>query len=174
MILRASHDNGATWSAPAPFAASKEITLPAGDGSSTVQVKFIDHAGNVSLPASDTINLDTTKPAGTLQINGGADYTNKTAVTLGMTAADGATGSGISQARYSLNGTTWSAWEAYKPTRAFTLPAGAGSKTVYAQLKDKAGNASEPVMDSITLDISRPSDGSCTATPNGDNTLLLA
>ena len=56
-----SNDNF-TYSALEPYATTKTWQLSSGDGTKTVFVKFLDPAGNVSQPASDTIVLDTTPP----------------------------------------------------------------------------------------------------------------
>jgi hypothetical protein len=59
--MRFSND-GTTFGAWVPFAASAPYTLPSGDGSKTVFVQFRNGAGAVSSTASDSITLDTTKP----------------------------------------------------------------------------------------------------------------
>jgi hypothetical protein len=50
--MQVSLDNGATWAAWEPYVTSKTVTLPAGNGIKTVQVKFRDLTGNVSSTAS--------------------------------------------------------------------------------------------------------------------------
>lgn len=60
----------AKWEA---FAASKNITLPSGDGLKTVYVKVRDDVGNESAVGSDTITLDTAVPVVT--ISSGPDKT---------------------------------------------------------------------------------------------------
>ena len=40
--------------------------------------------------------------------------------------------------RFSNNGSTWSAWQAYNPNRSWTLSTGNGTKTVYAQVRNGA------------------------------------
>jgi hypothetical protein len=52
-----------TWTAPEPYAGSKSLVLPSGDGGKTVRVKFYDNAGNVSTVYPAAIILDTTAPA---------------------------------------------------------------------------------------------------------------
>ena len=63
------------------------------------------------------------------------------------------------QMRFSTDGkATWSSWERLRsgsPT--LTLPAGAGSKTVYAQYRDAAGNVLE-LSDAIELIVAPPLD----------------
>lgn len=52
--------------------------------------------------------------------------------------------------------TTWSTWQTYATTKSWTLTAGAGTKTVYVQYRDKAGNVSATVSDAIALDNTLP------------------
>ncbi len=59
--MRFSND-GTTWSALQPYAATAAWTLSAGDGTKTVWVQYADGIGNLSAPASDTIMLDTKAP----------------------------------------------------------------------------------------------------------------
>lgn len=59
--MRFSND-GTTWSALQPYAASAAWTLGDGDGTKTVWVQYADGVGNLSTPASDTIELDTKAP----------------------------------------------------------------------------------------------------------------
>lgn len=60
--MQFSNDNSA-WSAAEPYAVSKSWALPAGEGTKTVYVRYKDAAGNWSSCFSDTILLDTTPPA---------------------------------------------------------------------------------------------------------------
>jgi LPXTG-motif cell wall-anchored protein len=78
-----------------------------------------------------------------LQINNGAATTNSLDVTLNLS------GSNVAQMRFSNDNSTWSSWETYASTKAWTLTPGDGVKTVYAQLKDSTGNISN-VNASIT------------------------
>ncbi|MBI4714850.1 MAG: hypothetical protein HY760_02745 [Nitrospirae bacterium] len=53
--------------------------------------------------------------------------------------------------RFSNDNATWSAWEAYGASKAWTLTSGDGTKTVYVQYRDIAGNASGSFFDTILL-----------------------
>jgi hypothetical protein len=107
----------------------------------------------MSLPASDV-----DAPVGTVSINGGAATTDKAAVTLSVSASD--PGSGLSLVRVSndasvdgsgrLNGADATSYT-YAPSVAWTLTAGLGIRTVYAQWRDAAGNWSTPVSDDIEV-----------------------
>jgi type II secretory pathway pseudopilin PulG len=56
-------DDGVNFGAAVPYSSTTQYTLPTGDGTKYVYVKFIDDAGNVSLAYFDGIVLDTTPPA---------------------------------------------------------------------------------------------------------------
>jgi len=146
--------NGTTWNAWESYAASKSWTLSTGDGTKTAYVQFKDGAGNSSTSQSDTIVLDTAAPSGSITIDAGAQYATMTSVTLTLSATDA--GSGLSQMRFSNDGTNWSAWDTYATTKSWTLTSGDGTKTVNAQLKDRAGNASSSPSDTIILATSGP------------------
>lgn len=99
--------------------------------------------------------LDTTAPTGTIKINNGAAYTTSPEVNLSLSATD--SGSGLSSMRFRNENTqTWSAWEPYATTKQWTLSSADGSKSVYIQYKDKAGNVSTAARDLIKLDTTAP------------------
>ncbi|GIP23435.1 S-layer homology domain-containing protein [Paenibacillus sp. J22TS3] len=114
-----------------------------------------DEAGNAA-----TINffVDTVKPTGTIVINAGEVYTRNSKVTLTLTGNDpGApNASGVKQVRFSADGNSWSTPEPYQSTREYSLTGGDGSKKVYVQFIDAAGNISEAVSDDIILDTTPP------------------
>jgi len=146
-------NNGSSWSAWETYGTSKAWSLTAGDGLKTVYAQYRDNVGKISASCNDTITLDSAPPSGSVLVNGGAAYTNSTAVTLTLSASDG--GSGISEMRFSNNNSTWSAWEAYATTKAWTLTPSDGIKTVYVQFRDTAANASGSYSDTILLDTSQ-------------------
>ncbi|MFQ5399542.1 MAG: hypothetical protein ACE5E7_08080 [Anaerolineae bacterium] len=121
-----------------------------------------DNAGNWS---GDAVHLgpfyiDTTGPTGSLSVDGGATYATSTAVTLNLSASDASPGSGVAQMRVRNFGSSWSAWESYSATKSWTLPSSNGTKTVYVQYKDDAGNLSSTYSDTIVLDTAAPSNPS--------------
>ena len=117
-------------------------------------VAAINNANGSSVGYSDGITLDSGAPSGAIAINNNAQYTNSTTVTLTLSATD--TGSGLSQMKFSSDGTTWSSSESYSTSKSWTLATGDGSKTVYAEFKDVAGNWSSAVSNTITLDTTAP------------------
>ncbi len=94
---------------------------------------------------------DTLSPTGTVNVNGGASSTSAAAVTLSLSATDPAPASGVKEMHFSNDGVTWSAYQPYATSAAWTLTAGDGAKTVYAQFRDADGNQSAVASDTITL-----------------------
>ena len=99
---------------------------------------------------------DVYPPEGSIVINDGDIWTNRSSVTLTLTYYDYF--SGVSQVRYS-NDDIWDdeLWESPSPTRAWTLEIGDGSKTVYYQVMDFVGWISNTYSDSVRLDTTPPS-----------------
>jgi hypothetical protein len=167
--------DGVTWRPWAAYATSASFLLPAGDGDKTVYAEFQDVAGNVSTAVTDGIGLDTALPSGTVTIAGGATYTTTGNVSLGLSASDAL--SGVTDMRFSNDGTTWGPWTAYATSTAWALTAGDGAKTVQAEFRDAAGNVSSPAAsDGITRDGTPPTgslsiDGGSTATNSTGVTL---
>jgi hypothetical protein len=114
-------------------------------------VKYYLH-NEMALPAADAAD-----PVGTITLNGGAASTTSTTVSAAVPATDTG-GSGVSLVRLSNSATvsggvlTTGTTFVYNTPIAWTLPAGDGPKTVYAQWRDSAGNWSTPVSDGITVD----------------------
>jgi chitodextrinase len=98
--------------------------------------------------------IDTEPPTGSVVINSGAVATNSTSVTLTMSATDGQ--GAVSTMRFSNTGTSFSVAEAFSSSKRWTLSSGSGSKTVYAQFADTAGNWSGSFSDAIMLDTVAP------------------
>ncbi|MDO8446881.1 MAG: hypothetical protein Q7T53_12435, partial [Deltaproteobacteria bacterium] len=107
---------------------------------------------------------DTTAPTGSIYINSTAapNNTNSNSVTLYISASDDY--SGVSQMCVS-DSTTCTTWETFTTSKAWTLPAGDGTKTVYVWFKDALGNANAtPYSGTITRDTTPPTDGALSAT----------
>jgi len=111
------------------------------DGTHTVDYSSMDTVGNEESTQSLTIKIDTNPPSGSLSINRGASTSYSLNVVLGPSASDGS-GSGVSQMRFSNSNPDWGEWETYAPEKAWRLTDGNGSKTVYVQFQDTAGNIS--------------------------------
>ena len=84
------------------------------------------------------IQVQTSPPNGSLQIDGGAMTISSNTATLTINASDSL--SGISQIRFSNDG-TWnqSSWQPYTSSVNWQLTSGDGVKTVYCQIIDNAG-----------------------------------
>jgi hypothetical protein len=107
-----------------------------------------------SLPTFST--QDTGMPVGSILIDGGAEVTSVTTVTLTLSAQDaGTTASGVAWMRF-REGTDWTSWEAYQPNRQWILENWKGVRTVEVEFRDRAGNVSEAVADSIQYEPPAP------------------
>jgi hypothetical protein len=122
----------------------------------TLEYWSLDNVGNEELPHKILagMKLDKTPPTGSLLINGNATYVNSTSATLTISAND--TVSGLAKMRFGNDSITWTTWETYNVSRAWTLTSGDGAKTVYCQFMDNAGLASSVCTDSIVLDTAGP------------------
>jgi hypothetical protein len=127
-------------------------------GSHTFWVRAINTAGKPDpYPASRTWFVDTVVPKGTVAINGKDVSTKSQTVRLYLSASDPSsttsgpsTASGVASMRFrNENTTTWSDWFDYSGMLEWQLSNGAGTKTVYAQYKDRAGNVSATAYDKI-------------------------
>ena len=97
-----------------------------------------------------TVYSDRTAPTGSVSINNGATSTATTSVTLTLSAADGETG--ILDMRVATDGVVDSeGWEPYATSKNVTLSDAPGTKTVAVQFRNRAGQAADPVTDTIEL-----------------------
>ncbi|HUW63072.1 MAG TPA: immunoglobulin-like domain-containing protein [Candidatus Bathyarchaeia archaeon] len=148
-----SNDN-ITWAGPVAYTGPTTLpwTLAAPDGLKTVYVKFKDDLGNETLETDD-ITLDRAHPTGKMSINGGEEFTNTLSVNVLVTTTD----ADVEEVQYNTDG-TWLGWQTYDGLADLvSVPAGDGLKTVYAQLRDSAGNISDAeISDTITLDQTPP------------------
>jgi parallel beta-helix repeat protein len=127
------------------------------DSTVTGSVTSANFGGNQGGGLCDkALKLDTEPPTGSLTINDGAATTISPTVTLRITANDPL--SGVAEMRFSNDGRTWSDWESFSSTRSdWDLARYGGSvnqmglKTVYAQLRDRAGNVSQTFSATIRL-----------------------
>lgn len=167
-------NDGAAWSAWEAIVTSKSWSLPTGDGAKTVYVRYRDNAGNVSTSVSDSATLDTVAPViGAWNLIGGS-YVDSTGtvrtdlasasatITISATSAP-SDNNGAVYRRFSSNNAAWSDWQLYSASTAAwdltsTLVGGSttqGSRSVYIQVKDQAGNQ-VATSDSIIYDTTPP------------------
>jgi hypothetical protein len=137
--------------------ASTASWVIAGTATNTVRVWFKDGAGNVSAsPASDTIDLDTVPPSGTI--------TASPSPTTGLVTIYCNTTDLLGTMRFSNNNSSWSPWEPFatsKPSWSLTSTTYGGSntngtRTIYAQYKDTANNISTTATFNLILDNTAP------------------
>lgn len=105
------------------------------------------------------LTLDTLAPAGlTVKVNGDAQYTTSTAVTLTIGVTDSAT-TGYQMKIWGINEVAdeaSAAWETFATSKSVTLTSGDGLKTVYVKVRDDVGNETAAASDTITLDTAIP------------------
>lgn len=149
VAVQFSNDN-LTWSTEQAYSPSMSYTLPIGDGSKTIYVRFIDRAGNIGT-AQASIVLDTVAPTGQLIINNNEPYSNSLELQLTLSTLDSSELAGV---QFSNDGTAWSALEAYTNTKQWLVP-GNGAVTIYVKFIDEAGNEYS-TSSSIYVDTVKP------------------
>jgi len=125
------------------------------------RVCAFDVAGNVSpgATATATPKPESTPPVGSVVIENGATFTNKTTVAVSLAATDA---SGVPTMCLSTSATPCATWLPYATTA--TVAVGTGTQTVYARFRDRWGNESAPATDSIIVDTTAPTMGPLRAT----------
>jgi len=93
----------------------------------------IKHAGNFI--------IDTVPPVGTAVINDGSTLVADPRVKIELYATD--TTTGIKDVRFRNEGEDWGDWDSYVNQKFWDLSEGDGSKRVFVQFRDCAGNISE-------------------------------
>ncbi len=100
---------------------------------------------------------DTTAPTGTITT---PRFTRTTAVTVTLSATDP---SGVISMCLST-GTTCTTFVAFSTSKAVTVPAGDGVKTISVWFRDARGNTTAAIKGTTTLDTTLPTNGSLTGT----------
>lgn len=96
-------------------------------------------------------------------INSDDTYTTTASVTLTLSASDA---NGVAEMRFSNDDITYSTWESYGTSKAWTLTDGGdGTKSVYVEYRDNAGVVSSSYSDDIILDTTAPSTTLTIGTP---------
>jgi PKD repeat protein len=163
--MRFAYNNSGPWGEWVTLKSWMPLNLMPGDGPKNVFAQFKDAAGNLSLIVAAGINLDTTPPTGSMTINGGAPYTNTTAVRLNLWADDGG-GSGVTSMSFAnlVQDPVTKVWyppvatmlmEPYAASKSWNLSAGDGEKRVAVFFQDAAGNRTS-TWAAITLDTTKP------------------
>ena len=140
---------------------------PGPDGLRSVRMLVEDAASNEYV-TSDKIVLDTVAPLGRMELNGGASFTNNLLAEGDLVASDAT--SGLDKMRVGgsedLDGV---AWQTMRDSFHWLLPSGDGTKTVYVQILDRAGNTAT-IDASIILDTTPP-DGTFSIEGAGEFTM---
>jgi hypothetical protein len=139
-------ETGGTWTT-----GTKATTDKLSDGEHTFYVKAQNGCGLVGPAGSHICQIDATVPSGTILINGGAERTNSTSVTLSLWAS-----TGVVKMRFRNEGGDWTSEQDFAETKSWTLLGGDGVKRVYVQYKNNAGNLSAVISDTIILDTQEP------------------
>ncbi|WP_455391618.1 Kelch repeat-containing protein [[Eubacterium] cellulosolvens] len=123
-----------------------------------IRSRGLDNGGNIEIPGpGNTFMFDDQPPyALMISINNDQKYTNSKYAELSLLAED--SGSGVYNMSFSTDGTQWTAMEPVGLSRAIILPPEDGEKVVYYKVQDRAGNIAEPVVDSIVLDTTAPTE----------------
>jgi hypothetical protein len=146
------------------FNATKALTLSTGaapaEGQRTVSACVRSTTSGLTRAASDAIFLDTFAPDGSIVIDGGA-VTSSATVTTTLTNTFAGAGEVITVAlsessTIGVGGLCTGSFEAFSAARTFTFTGGDGTRTLFACLRDAAGNTRE-VQDTIVLDRAPPS-----------------
>jgi len=151
MVSNSADFRAATWT---PWKPKLNWTLEPGSGEHTVFVRFRDGVPHESATTSDSIILDTTPPLVSVTIDSGAAYTRFTNVSVRLDSSDDfKVESMLVSLAPDLSGASW---QPFQGQMLFDLPAGDGLKTVYARVRDSAGNEGVTSAGSITLDRAAP------------------
>jgi hypothetical protein len=155
---------------------------PAINAGSSTGAPATDYDGQARTPARIDIGADELPagdafPIGSVVINGGAISTSVRTVTLTLSATD--TDGTVTKMRFSWDSVNWFGWETYATTRIATLQGGDGTKVIYAQFRDNAGNLSPVHSDSIIFDTTAPTgsvviNGNAAATNTRPVTLAIS
>jgi len=153
--------NGTTGTTYTPYRA---------EGTYEVEVRERDDAGNWSSVSSHRITVDTTKPVITsIEIRDPSPYVNDTdfshtnSETVSVIIGGNISGEGGRPVRiryYDYNPSGWKDWGSYftgsSETITTTVSSTNGTKRIYAELIDEAGNYSGNMNDTIILDTVAP------------------
>jgi hypothetical protein len=73
--------------------------------------------------------------------------TSSRTITVRIVASDNV---GVRQVRFAQEDGRWTPWQAFAPTKRWTLSTGASAKAVFTQVRDAAGNVSRTVLRRLT------------------------
>jgi hypothetical protein len=167
MALSNSANGTGQWEPFAPGKARWSLGSGAADadGERSVWLRVRDAALNEGGPVCGTIFLDRLAPgAPNVSINGGAGQTGSRAVEISLEARDTAPSSGLELVQFSEDGRSWGDWKPFSSVMKLTLSGPDGQTTVWARVRDRAGNVGDAASASILLDTSPPVASNITVT----------
>ncbi|MBL9039132.1 MAG: carboxypeptidase regulatory-like domain-containing protein, partial [Archangium sp.] len=134
------------------------------DGVQVVYVQVIDNAGNASPLGTDSVVVDTVAPTGSVTVARGPratvdGFTNQQLVDVNVASAAEPNGGAVLLKLANSAGAELDAalFAPVRPTQPWFLASGpTGVRTVYAQLRDSAGNTSAQVSGTVTYDTTAP------------------
>jgi hypothetical protein len=143
---------------PVPYARTLQHPLlrPSVDEEKEVWVRFGDRAGNWSDPVSARVTLDRVPPEQTsIAIIGSAPgWANTASVQVALGAVD--ENPGLTMRVANDSSFVGAPWQPFLPEITWSLTPGDGTKRVWVQYMDAAGNASQALFDEVVLDTVAP------------------
>lgn len=163
--MRFSND-GITWSAWEPYAATKPwdlnfgIVSPVG-GPRIVSAQYRDELLNVSITYEANIEIDITPPTGGVSLGSTVYIDPAVILDVVPTPVDNNSPLSAIEMRFSNNAVDWSPWEPYAATKAWDLnqdllDTSDGIRIVRAQFRDEPQNISITYTASAELDTTGP------------------
>ncbi|RMF19526.1 MAG: hypothetical protein D6761_00265 [Candidatus Dadabacteria bacterium] len=120
-----------------------------------IWAQAVDQAGNLSLPVSAVVDVDRQSPTASLAVTGVEGISGRTAQGVVWLTLSGVS-SDVQQMRVSTLPTfSGAVWEPLRTAFPWPLPTGDGTKTLYVEVRDAAGNSSVNAG-SIVLDTTPP------------------
>jgi hypothetical protein len=133
-----------------------EETIAAGSAATRyLRIAALDAAGNLSAwQTAATWHYDNVAPTSRLTIGNGGEMVRSLHLTLNLEAEDA--DSAVSLMRFSADGKQWTAWEPYHSRRQWQLEKQSERQTVYAQVRDEAGNLSDAIQSTVVAELNVP------------------
>jgi hypothetical protein len=134
--------------------------------SDAVQIRItVDDGTETDSATSSTFTVDNQEPSGTIEVQSSSDPDGSHSHTMNLTEdIDLSSVAGADEMRFSNDGVTYTAYEAYATTKSswdmsdgtYGGDSDEGAKTVYAMFVDEFGNESSPITDNIIFDETEP------------------
>ena len=130
----------------------------------------IDNAGNTSTGTTLALRAapEFNAPTGSVIINSGDEWTGSRSVSLTISGTDDTDIAGMCIS----NSTKCSTWQTFAEGKTWSVTSGTGTKTVRVWLRDSYNNVSEIISDTISLDMTRPSNGTLSGIASGSQIAL--